>query len=236
MTSLCDWFDRKRITCLLGAGATIPVEGPTTQQITVAARAKTQHVPAAGAAAGAWVDVQFIDEVASRLDAFLAPAHCHFEDIFDVLEGLQSFHAAWQPATVEKFKPRLAAFVQAADPRWFDLMRLIAAKTSLLEAVAERVEQSIAAFQLSGSPSWFRAFWLKALAAAAWDIGTLNYDNLLEQMSPGLQDGFEPSPTWSRFDANRLLGTKSSRILHLHGSIHYGVYASCRGAAVYRRL
>jgi hypothetical protein len=184
----------------------------------VAARAKTQHVPAAGA----WVDVQFIDEAASRLDEFLAPAHCHFEDIFDALESLQSFYAAWQPATVEEFKPRLAAFVQAADSHWFDLMRLIAAKQSLLEAIAEQVEQSIAAFQPSGSHSWFRAFWLKALAAAAWDIATLNYDNLLEQISPDLEDGFEPSPTWSRFNANRLLGTKRSRILHLHGSIHYG--------------
>jgi hypothetical protein len=209
-----------RITCLLGAGATIQVEGPATPEITKAARSKSQHV--IDPATGSWVDVRFIDEIAARLDSFIAPAPSHFEDIFDVLEGLQSFGRAWEAGTVERFKPRLAAFVQMADSRWFDPMWLIAAKRCLLEAVAEQVEQSISRFQPSGPHGWFRTFWSKALTAAALDIATLNYDNLLEQMPLELEDGFEASPSWSRFKPDRLLQTKKSRILHLHGSIFYG--------------
>jgi hypothetical protein len=220
MVSLCKWFSQKRITCLLGAGATMPLGGPTTRQITEAARHKTQHV--IDPATGQWSDVQFIDQVAARLDNFLAPAQCHFEDIFHVLEGLDSLRAGWNTSTGERFKPRLAAFVEPADPRWFDPMWLIAAKTSLLEAVAEQVEQSLTVFQPDGAHRWFRDFWSTALSASAWDIATLNYDNVLEQMSPDLEDGFGSPTSWSRFDKTRLRGTKKSRILHLHGSIHYG--------------
>lgn len=198
----------------------MPLGGPTTRQITEAARHKTQHV--IDPTTGEWGDVQFIDQVAARLDNFLAPAQCHFEDIFHVLETLESFRAGWHPSTAEKFKPRLAAFVQPADPRWFDLMWLIAAKASLLEAVAEQVEQSLTVFQPDGPHRWFRTFWLTALSTSAWDIATLNYDNLLEQISPDLEDGFGSPSTWSRFDATRVRKTRKSRILHLHGSVLYG--------------
>jgi hypothetical protein len=198
----------------------LEVGGPTTCQITGAARAKTQHV--VDPATGEWITAPFIDEVAERLDSFVAPAKCNFEDIFDALEGLQSFGRSWEPSTVEKFKPRLAAFVQQADPRWFVPMWILAAKWSLLEAVAEQVEESIGKFQPSGPHRWFREFWMKALDVARWDIANLNYDDLLEQILPDIEGGFEPSPTWSRFDVNRITGVDKSRVLHLHGSIYYG--------------
>ena len=97
---ICECFGRKRITCLLGAGATIPVGGPTTTKITEAARRKVQHVIDPGT--NAWVDVAFIDEIANRLNDFLAPHSCHFEDIFHVLETLESYGAGWRSGTHER--------------------------------------------------------------------------------------------------------------------------------------
>jgi len=220
MSFLCDCFSKKRITCLLGSGATIPVGGPTTHQITQAARVKSQHV--FDPISNDWINVQFIDEVANRLDNFLAPVPCHFEDIFHALESLESIHIGWQSSAVEKYKPRLAAFVQAADARWFNSMWLIAAKQSLVEAIAEQVELSNNNFQTNTIHDWFKSFWVEAFSVAAWDIATLNYDNLLEQISPELEDGFELLSNWARFNAIRLLRTKKSRMLHLHGSIHFG--------------
>jgi len=220
MTSICRWFQRKRITCLLGTGATIPVGGPKTAEITDAARQKSQHV--IDPSTGQWIDVRFIDEIAERLNHFLAPHRCHFEDIFHVLEGLESYRAGWQTGTHERYKPRLAPFVTPVEGRWFDLMWLIAAKTSLLEAVAEQVEESLNRFEPNGAHQWFRSFWMRALKAAVWDVGTLNYDNLLEQVHPGFEDGFPTTPKGARFDPHRLWASRESNILHLHGSIFYG--------------
>lgn len=220
MTSLCGWFGRKRITCLLGAGATIPLGGPKTSDITVAARQKSQHV--IDPSTNTWVHVAFIDELAQRLDQFLAPQRCHFEDIFHVLETLESYRAGWEPGTHERYKPRPAAFFAPSDERYFNLMWLIAAKRSLLEAVAEQVEESLGRFERDGRHQWFRKFWTDALRRATWDIGTLNYDNLLEQINAELEDGFPANPKWARFDPHRLWTSRKSRILHLHGSIFYG--------------
>lgn len=208
------------MTCLLGAGATIPVGGPTTWRITEAVRAKTQHV--LDPETNVWRDISFIDEIAIALNRFLDPAECHFEDIFDTLENLQSLHSGWQRETVERFKPRIGAFVRDTDPRWFNPMWLLAAKQSLLEVVAEQIEESSANFQPSGVHAWFRSFWGRAFDRIDWDLGTLNYDNLFEQMNPGLEDGYERPVTKSRFNRDRLFKTKRSRILHLHGSIHFG--------------
>lgn len=220
MRTLCSWFRRKRITCLLGAGATIPIGGPKTTEITDAARQKTQHV--IDPSTNTWIDVRFIDEIAEKLNDFLAPSRCHFEDIFHVLESLESYRAGWLPSTHERHKPRFAAFVTPVEEKWFNLMWLIEAKRSLLEAVAEQVEQSLGRFQPHGKHQWFRTFWMSALAMGAWDIATLNYDNVLEQIDPQLEDGFPPASNWSRFDPRRLWTSKESTILHLHGSIFYG--------------
>jgi len=220
MKSICRWFGRKRVSCLLGAGTTIPVGGPRTTDITAAARGKSQHV--IDPSTNTWVQVAFIDEIAERLDQFLAPQRCHFEDIFHVLETLESYRAGWESGTHERYKPRPGAFFAPSDERYFNLMWLIAAKRGLLEAVAEQVGESLSRFERDGRHQWFREFWADALRRATWDIGTLNYDNLLEQIDVELEDGFPSNPKWARFDPHRLWTSRRSRILHLHGSIFYG--------------
>lgn len=215
----CNLFRKDRVTCLLGAGTTIPVGGPTTSAITTAARQRQQHV--IDPTSNSWINVAFIDEIAARLDDYLAPHRCHFEDIFHVLEMLESYGAGWRFGTHEKFKPRPGAFVVPSSERFFNSMWLIAAKRSLIEAIAEQVEASVAHFEPTGRHQWFQKFWLEALDRVRWDIGTLNYDNLLEQLCPDLVDGFG-SGSPGRFDPRLLWHSQHSRILHLHGSLFYG--------------
>jgi hypothetical protein len=196
------------------------VGGPTTPKITKAVRAKTQHV--LDPDVNTWSDVSLIDQVAVTLHKFLHPSECHFEDIFDTHENLQSFHSGWGPQTDERFKPRIATFVQGSDPRWFNPMWQLESKQSLLEAVAEQVEESSANFQPQGQHAWFLSFWSCAFNRIDWDLGTLNYDSLFEQIHPSLEDGYERTIARSRFNRERLLKTKGSRVLHIHGSIHFG--------------
>src|SRR5258706_14348642 len=148
---------KPRITCILGAGATIPIGGPTVASLTQDVCQTLQRTR--DETSGDWHDVPFLSEVRSRLNEFLAPAESNFEDILHALETLDSYRSGWQSATVPMFRPRPAAFLSPRDLRWFDQFALLNAKNDLVRTVAERVEDSVKQFQPDSKHSWFKSFW-----------------------------------------------------------------------------
>jgi hypothetical protein len=82
---------KPRITCILGAGATIPIGGSTVASLTEDVCQKLQRTR--DEISGDWHDVPFLSEVRSRLNEFLAPAESNFEDILHALETLDSYRS-----------------------------------------------------------------------------------------------------------------------------------------------
>lgn len=76
-----------------------------------------------------------------------------------------------------------------------------------------------------GGDRWRRyvGFWRDLHQVFDVDIATTNYDDLLEQALPSLGQGFVPisGERVRRFDP-RALDTATNRLVHLHGSIHFG--------------
>lgn len=213
---------KPRITCILGAGATIPVGGPTVACLTQDVCQKLQRTR--DLISGDWHDVPFLREIGSRLNEFLAPSESNFEDILHALETLDSYRSGWQPTTAPIFRPRPAAFLSPRDLRWFDQFALQSAKEDLVRAVAERVEASVKQFRPDSEHLWFKSFWTKAFECAEWDLATLNYDDLFERMAVDFEDGYDRSAQYTPvpFNPQRIWSASPLRILHLHGSILFG--------------
>jgi hypothetical protein len=208
-----------KVTALVGAGAVLPIQGPSTQFLTNLVRATQQlgNNPAG-------VRTNFVEQVAQALDGYFRQGS-NFEDVLHALESLSSIERGWQPGTAKEFRPAVGAFVSPNDPRWFaDPSLILSGKQSVLTVIAENVEAYAAAFSPTGRDNWFAGFWQEAARKGTWNFGTLNYDNCIEQSLAGaLEDGFVPlRPGLSRFDPRRFIGSTVNRILHLHGSIFYG--------------
>jgi hypothetical protein len=77
----------------------------------------------------------------------------------------------------------------------------------------------------TGQAGWsnYEQFWRSLAGTYGLDIATTNYDDLLEQAIPALNQGFVPitDEEISRFTPNELRQA-SDRLVHLHGSIHFG--------------
>jgi hypothetical protein len=176
-----------RITDLIGSGATIEIGGPTTFDIT---EAICQRNP-------------FIAELRDAVAAFISPAVCTFEDLFHVLETLDSYSTAVQSGVVPEFKPRPAAVLTARDPKWIDGRNILAATRDLVDEVGKIIHDRHGNFDPSGPHEWYAAFWNRIISTAVWDICTLNYDDTIERSIAGsaYEDGF----TW--IDGGALLGS-----------------------------
>lgn len=151
---------KTRITCVLGAGATIPVGGPTVAVLTQKVCSKRQRTR--DAINGDWHEVPFLEHVASRLNTFLSPAECNFEDMLHVLETLDSYRSGWQRTTAPIYRPRPAAFLAPRDPDWFDQFALQKGKNDIVETVAEEIADSVDSFRPNGEHQWFQSFWREA--------------------------------------------------------------------------
>ncbi|OEF98274.1 SIR2 family protein [Desulfuribacillus alkaliarsenatis] len=211
-----------RVTAFLGAGASIEIGGPLAKDLTQEVRSTTQKfidfktkLP---------IEANFIDNVSKLLDTYYAPDICNFEEIFHVLEMLDSYSSGWEPTTVKEYKPALGAFVSPRDNKWFNQHAITVSKHDLIKVVADRIYSYVDKYEPKGEHSWFASFWRKAIQQYSWDICTLNYDDCVQQSleTNDFEDGYlDIGEIYSRFDPSKLL-TKKTRLLQLHGSIFYG--------------
>lgn len=207
-----------RVTGLIAAGAVIDLGAPSTKAITTAVRARKQRRTDGS-------EVNFLEQVADAVDARAGKQFvANFEDYLHAVETLQSLSWARDPKTPWPSVPVVAAFDPKLDDRWFDRGLLLQAEQDLIDEVAGVILNYMRGFDPVAHP-WFTDFWQRAVAKAHWDLATTNYDDSVERCLPRgtWQDGFVPlDPGVNRFDPQVLWGGGLSRLLHLHGSVHYG--------------
>jgi hypothetical protein len=187
----------------------IEIGGPTTNDLTSAVCCRNS----------------FLYELRDEVSAFVAPATCTFEDLFHVLETLDSYATAVSVGVIPKYKPRPAAVLCGKDAKWLKRADIVRACSDLIDEIGLVVESRHADFSPSGSHRWYSSFWEQAVFRAKWDICTLNYDQTIEQSvgTDAYEDGFVLTDHgFGRFDPKRLRHSTNTRILHLHGSTRYG--------------
>lgn len=207
-----------RLTTFIGAGAAIEIGGPTTNDITTEVRNKEQEYINTKTA--------FIDRVAKVLDKHY-DIPCNFEEIYHTLEQIQSYKTGWRGA-VKQYTPYMTAFAKPKLTRFFkddqhDDIILSKAKEDLIRIVAELVEQYNFQYKTNSRNLWHTEFWKLLNDSFKLDVATLNYDTCIEQSLPKFEDGFEATQySFKRFNPRKLNYSTDSKILHLHGCIHYG--------------
>ena len=156
--------ERPRVTSVLGAWATVPVGGPTTEDLTKAVRANATKCPMTDGSG--WEDILVADRVGRRLDEYLHPASCNFEDILHSLETMYSYFVGWGASIVASYRPRPAAFFSPRDIWWLKENYLISARRDLIEAVVKKVSASRAKFKPQEAHKWFANFWQSEIGRA----------------------------------------------------------------------
>jgi hypothetical protein len=210
------------VTAFIGAGAVLGIGGPSTNTLTTAVKSRTQRT---GDPRNRTARVAAIQQIADALDTYYAPGTANFEDIFHAAETLASVQMGLTPKTAKEFKPAIGAFISAGLASRYDSIVLRGAIEDIVNEVADQVSRYVSGYQASGKDQWFADFWRQATAAYRWDIGTLNYDNCVEQSLPAgnWEDGFvQVDPGIHRFDPGRIFNTTLTRIVHLHGSVFFG--------------
>lgn len=214
---------RPSVTALLGAGATLDIGGKTTAAITATIRRQQQTVFRPPAPL---TFIPFLDKLASCLDNYYSPARSTFEDVFEALEAITTYKRAWDPMCAKEYKPPFAPFAKEVDPSWFnDNVLLLTAGRDLIEKVASEIATYDEQFDPIHAHKWYASFWQRAIRVARWNIASLNYDDCVEKavLPAVLDDGYEePEENVQRFNPTQLRSSKTSRILHLHGSLRYG--------------
>ena len=210
------------VTAFIGAGAVLNIGGPSTSTLTTAVRHREQWT---GDPRNPCARIPAIRQIADALDAYYAPGAATFEDIFHAIETIGSVQVGLTARTAKEFKPAVGAFVGAGLTARYDSIVLLGALNDIIDEVAQRIMRYVVGFQPAGAHQWFADFWREATARCHWDIGTLNYDNCVEQsLAAGTwDDGFVcVDPGIYRFDPTRILTGALTRILHLHGSVFFG--------------
>ena len=209
------------VTAFIGAGAVLNIGGPTTSSLTDAIKLQQQWngVPRSNAT------VPAIQQIADMLDNYFAPSSANFEDIFHAVESLISLQTGLAPRTAKEFKPAIGAFVSPNAAAGYNPIVLRGALEDIVNEVAQQVSRYVSGFQPTGAHQWFANFWRNATARSHWDIGTLNYDNCIEQSLPRdtWEDGFyQIEPGIHRFNPAQIVSSTVTRMLHLHGSVFFG--------------
>ena len=238
-----------RVTAFLGAGATLEIGGPTTKELTDAITAEPQTLFSVGqltsllgapvgqsnplsepttpvpAEIGKIPLIRIIRDILRRHYGKEADS-VNFEDIFHAVETLSSFRVGLQPDTFKLYRPAITAFARPdAPPALFDQMLLTQSANHIIETIGKHVSEGVAKFKPSDAHSWFADFWRKGLSRCPWDVASLTYDNCVEQSLSGkeVEDGFEDYKAGiQKFNPSRILNTKASRTMNLHGSLLYG--------------
>jgi SIR2-like domain len=209
------------VTAFIGAGAVLDIGGPTTSCLTNAVKRLQQWKGDLGSNA----TVPAIQQIANALDNYYAPNTANFEDIFHAIESLISLQTGLTPKTAKEYKPAIGAFVSPNAAAAYTPIVLRGALTNIVDEVARQVTRYVSDFQPTGAHKWFVDFWRSATDRQHWDIGTLNYDNCIEQslIRNTWEDGFyQIDPGIHRFDPAQIVNSTLIRILHLHGSVFFG--------------
>src|ERR1700724_2882679 len=160
-----------RITAFIGAGATIQIGGPTTEQLTEVVKLQEQwvgdptklsdKVPAIRAIAEA-LDHSYCPEPTKCPTHANCPNRANFEDIFNAIEALTSLQTGQRTDTAKPFKPALGAFVTPNAAAAYSDITLQCAWKDIRDKVADYVVNYMNRFDPMGVHQWFGGFWKAA--------------------------------------------------------------------------
>lgn len=194
-----------RVTCILGAGAVVDIGGPLTDRI-------TQEIVKKNC---------LIAEIADKLDNYYGKDNYNFEDIFHVIESLRSFTG--KKSAVKSYKPAIGAF-STIESKYMNSAELIKAEHDIINILSKLIlkyDNNI----FSEDNKWYADFWNEFISIYKLDIFTLNYDSTIQKsLGENITDGFEgvEGAEYKRLNPKKLISTRTSRVINLHGSIYFG--------------
>lgn len=199
--------EKNRINCLLGAGAAIDINGPSTNLITSTIKRRNS----------------FIEDISLMLNEYYGNNNYNFEDVFHAIESLRSFSNL--RSSVKAHKPVIGAFLSEKNHKYFDTVELIRAEHDILDILSDLIFEYDNQFSVSDDHDWYKSFWNELNQRMSLDVFTLNYDSTIQHsLQENFNDGFEAvdDASYKRFNPKIILETKKSRVLNLHGQINYG--------------
>lgn len=212
-------MNKRRITTLIGAGATMDIGG-------IDSRKLTEKVIKSN---------PLFKKIYSAMHE--KNPNINFENIMNALEILLSMKARNNQS--KKPTPWISFVELNTDFEDESPKDILTAHHELLINLAEIINEYDKALKLKEDNKFFIDFWQNSIKKNLWDIITLNYDTCLEQcLADKFVDGFSSpekvmgiyvevykgvqSPLASRFEPHLLEEVGDcSRIMHLHGAINF---------------
>ena len=215
---------RPPLVVFLAAGASMdlgyPGTWPLTEAILDAIRAATRDLVTPDGLIPGGFDAPVPDRAVWEALQQQNPS-ANFETLMHALEAIRSLRRSWRDSTSARFRVVEAALtsgppfglLSAFGKYWADESIRV-----LLRVIAEQMSRDVSAHE-NFAP--IRAFLVDLQEQFDTYIVTTNYDTLAEQcldLGPEAQ-GFVPySDQWWAFRKHR----EPNRLMHLHGSIHFG--------------
>lgn len=212
-------------TILLGAGAVLEIGAPSTKSITQEITKPNKYLNYGTTDIyGKIPYYTAITKVYNRLKEKY-PSEPNFEQIFHVLEMLESYNRVWShECRNTNIYPVISPFIVpetniVSHGEWDYL-------SSLVEQCKLDIMKMIYTYDSmyknqQGNNKWYENFWNKF---KGFDLFNLNYDTTIEQSLSTFCDGFVQSgdERFEKFDPKELLQNKCSyKVCHLHGCILY---------------
>jgi SIR2-like domain len=205
-----------RISVLIGAGATIDIGGPTTDELTEKVCQKKQLLFKGKSA--------ILKSVAKQLNDYYNPNKINFEHLMHAIEMLDTYRDGWNNPGNLKYKPPIIPFIKPRFTRYFkdNSIGLLVAKQDIIRTIADEVNKYDHKFRKTKKYDWYKDFW--GNSGLIWDITTLNYDTTIEySLNNEYEDGFEDiSDNYFRFNPLKLENPSKSTLTHIHGCINFG--------------
>ena len=213
-------------TILLGAGAAIEIGGKKTEVITNGIiQPKRYKNYSTKDIYGKFPYFTVVSKVYDRLKEKY-PNEPNFEQIFHVLEMLESYNRVWSNERVNsRMFPPFAPFVVpetniVSHLEWGNLSSLI---SQCQVDIMKMINEYDAEYKIKKDSvyKWYKDFWNKF---SGFDLFNLNYDTTIEESLPCYCDGFVDSDDsrFQKFNPRVLCDEKSKyKICHMHGCILY---------------
>jgi len=217
---------KKNVTILLGAGTPLEIGAPTTKEITQEIIKPGKYINyLAKDIYGKQSYFTAVEKVYNHLKNKY-PNEPNFEQLFHVMEMLESYDHAWShDCKSPDIYPVFAPFVIPecgiiAHNEWDGLSSLINQCQIDIMKMVNQYDKEYGE-KKDTNHQWYKRFWN---SFSKFNLFNLNYDTTIEQSLPNYCDGFVDSGDnrFKRFDPIKLYDYHDNyTVCHLHGCILY---------------